>query len=314
MLILRDMAKKDYKYLQFPLCLLQEIIRDRKKGLELCINYGFGHYAMSQKVDIAVVVRQVIYAYYRQPEELPRDLRTLLHEAENEGQFSWDDDYNGFDGNGNFDPSINENTKEVTKLLEDNPDLKEIATDYCKWHGAELYFKGHIKIHNLKGTIKGYYEAKGIQLAYETKYGPDAMPSIKPSTLFEFRDEPKSDICILLAYVGIKSLIGHRQFISSSKPVILSRMIGAKSKQSFEAFSQNEGSREIIERYSKRWPMDRLLLSLAEQKFIMYLTKPHVSVVYISTYMEPDELAALVKQSQAKRSLMDKIKKASQEI
>lgn len=302
----------EFKYLQFPLCLMQEVIKDRKRGLNLCLDYGIGHFALSQRPDINSVARQVVYSYYRDKEPLPRKVIKAIEEAEANDLFTYNDDYACFDVDGKFDNDLN--VPEVIRILNDNPEVMKEATEHCQWHGAAQYFKGHINYITRKNTLGGYEAAKTIKEAYEAKFGADAMPSIKPSTLFKFRDEPKTDIDLFLAYVGIKSLIGHRQFISTSKPVILSRMVGAKSKASFDAAAKIKPAGEIIAKYSKRYHMDKLLLSLAEQKFIMFMTKPRISVVYVSTYMEPEALADLVNKSRQKYDLLTRIKKASERI
>ncbi len=302
----------EYKYVQFPLSFMQEVIKDRRKGLNQCLDYGIGHLATAQQTDAKSMMRQIVYDYYKNTDKLPRDLRVAIEEAEAEDLFTRDDDYKGFNTDGGFDPILN--IEELAGILRDNPDLNDEAKEYYQWHQAAGFFKGSINIYNAAAVRKSYFKAKAMKESFEADFGKDAMPSVKPGLLFNYLDNPKQDISLLLAYIGICSLIGQRNFISTSKPVILSRMIGAKSKAAFQAFSKNKESKEIIARFSKRWPMDKLLLSLAEQKFIMFLTRPHVSVVYVSKYMEPDELAKLVKQSQDRYNLKDKIKQASQGI
>ncbi len=302
----------EYKYVQFPLSFMQEVIKDRRKGLNMCLDYGIGHLATTQKVDLPNVVRQVIYDYYKNTDKLPRDLRVAIEGAVAEGQFTQDEDYNGFNSDGKFDPELN--APELLRILKNSPDLWNDAKDHYQWHQAAGFYEGAIRIYNMGAVRQAYIKTKASQASFEANFGPDAMPSVKPSLLFDYLNNPKQDVALLLAYVGICSLIGQRNFISTSKPVILSRMIGAKSKAAFQAFSKNKESKEIVTRFSKRWPMDKLLLALAEQKFIMFLTRPHVSVVYVSKYMEPDELAKLVKQSQDRYNLKDKIRKASQGI
>jgi len=302
----------EYKYVQFPLSFMQDVIKDRRKGLNLCLDYGIGHLATAQQTDASSIIRQVVYDYYKNTDKLPRDLRVAIEEAEAEGQFTPDDDHSGFNTDGGFDPILN--IEELAVILRDNPDLKDEAREYYQWHQAAKFYEDSFRIYNVGAIRKEYVKAKARQESFEADFGKDAMPSVKPSLLFNYLNNPKQDVSQLLAYIGISSLIGQRNFISTSKPVILSRMIGAKSKAAFQAFSKNKESKEIIARFSKRWPMDKLLLSLAEQKFIMFLTRPHVSVVYVSKYMEPDELAKLVKQSQDRYNLKDKIKQASQGI
>jgi hypothetical protein len=296
------------KYLQFPLCLIQEVLKDRKNGLNKCVDFGIFRFAKSQKVNLEKVARQLSYEYHRRAKKLPDGLYNVINEAKEEGRFTHEDDSGIFIFDNVFDPELNVTELEI--MFEENNDFKEQAILHYQIHQATE----DTNITLGSNAMERYEQAARIQANYEAKFGPDAMPSVKPSLLCQFRDDPKQDIDILLAYIGISSLIGQRNFISTSKPVIISRMIGAKSKASNQAFSKTKESQAIVTKYSKRWNMDKLLLSLAEQKFIMYITRPHVSVVYVSKYMEPEELAELIRQSREKHSLKNKIKAASEKI
>lgn len=298
---------KENRYFQFPLCLLMETYKDRQKGLNLISSYGIIHFARSLKWDITSVSRQVVYDYYRNIDELPRNVRITIEEAEENENFTFNDDYKCFDVNGNFDDDLN--VPEVLKILEDNPDIKEEAIEHYQIHQAADFL--NIKIGSLKNTLKQYSEAKGIQASFEQRFGADAMASIKPSLLFSFRDDPKQNIDILRAYIGIISMIGYRNFISTNKPAILSRMIGCKSKAAFQELSGRKEVRATIDKYSKRYNIDNLLLNLAERKFIMYLSKKATSVIYVSRYMEPQELADMVRNSRNRYNLKSKIKDAT---
>lgn len=297
----------EYKYVQFPLCLVTETYKDREKGLNLMLDFGLVRYALSQKYEIGDVVRQTIYDYYKNTDKLPRDLRVAIDEAAAEGQFTQDEDYNGFNSDGKFDPEIN--SGELLRILENNPDLRAEAVRHYQLHQAGEFL--NVKINSPKMILKGYHEAQGIRESFERSFGPDAMASVKPSLLIDYRDNPKQDIDLLRAYLGIVSMIGYRRFISTNKPAMLSRMIGAKSKQAFQSLSKLTATGDTIKKYSKRWNMDKLMLSLAEHRFTMFLSKKQTSVIYVSRYMEPQELADLVRQSRNRYDIKKKIQDAT---
>ena len=98
------------------------------------------------------------------------------------------------------------------------------------------------------------------------------MPIIKKDLAYSFRDQQLHDLDLFRAYIGIRSIIGRRNFAATYKPAILSRMIGCKNKAAFEAFSQEPHLRPTIERYGKRYQMDHLLHTLRDRGFIMYLS------------------------------------------
>ncbi len=298
---------KEFKYFQFPLCLLSETYKDRAKGFGLMVSYGLVHFAKSQNYNEPDVARQVVYDYYRNRDMMPDSLFNALERAEEGDNFTWDDDYSGFNSDGQF--TAEENISEVLRIMEADAGFKADAIQHYQLHQAGDFLK--VSIVSNKVTLKRYREAKAIQEAYEAKFGPDAMASVKTSMLFEFRDNPKQDMDLFRAYLGIISMIGYRNFISTNKPAILSRMIGAKSKAAFEHLSKNKEVQAVVTKYSKRYNMDRLLLQLAEQKFIMFLSKKKISVIYLSRYMEPQELADLVTQSRNRYNLKKKIKDAT---
>jgi hypothetical protein len=122
-----------------------------------------------------------------------------------------------------------------------------------------------------------------------------------------FRDA-KVDLDLFRAYIGIKSMIGQRTFISTNKPAILSRMIGCKSKAAFQHFSTDKNLMPTVEKYLKRYHMDKLLFALAERRFIMFLSKPKVSIVYLSKFMQPEDLARLIRDSKSKQDLKNRMK------
>jgi len=286
---------------------MTETYKDRQKGLNLMVDYGLVHFALSQSWELSDVARQTIYDYYRNIDELPQAVREAIEEAQGNEDFTYNDDYACFDVNGKFDYDLN--MPEVVKILTDRPDIKEEAIKHYQLHQAGEFL--HVRIRSARNTFRNYKEAAGIRETFEKKYGPDAMASAKPDLIFEFRDNPKQDIDLLRAYLGIVSMIGYRNFISTNKPAALSRMIGAKSKKAFQEVSKLKEVKETVNKYGKRWNMDKLLLSLAERKFIMFLSKKATSVMYVSRYMEPEELAEVVRQSRSKYDLKKKIKDAT---
>ncbi len=297
----------EYRYIQFPLCLMTETYKNREHGLNLIINFGIVHFALSQKYELFSVARHLVYYYYRKDELLPRNIRVAIEEAAREGYFTHDDDHGAFDTNGQF--NADENIKEVLLILSNNSDLKAEAIIFYQLHQAEDFFK--MTFCAPKVYFDGYYEAQRIKEQFESNFGLDAMASAKPDMLMSFRDDPNQDLDPLRAYLGIVSMIGRRQFISTNKPAILSRMVGCKSKKAFLEIAKSQEVKGTIDKYSKRYNIDNLLLSMAERRYIMFLSKKATSVIYVSRYMEPQALKELVLQSRNKLELKKKIKDAS---
>ena len=286
---------------------MTETYKNREHGLNLMISYGLVHFALSQNYKLFSVAQHIVYCYYRKNELLPRNIRIAIEKAADIEGFTHDDDHGAFDTHGQF--NADENIKEVLQILSDNPKLKEQAIKFYQLHQAEDFFNMQFCVP--EAYFERYNEAQIIKERFEGNFGPDAMVSAKPDMLMDFRDDPKQNLDLLRAYLGIVSMIGRRKFISTNKPAILSRMVGCKSKKAFQEVSRQDELQSTIDKYSKRWNIDRLLLTLAEKKYIMFLSKKATSVIYISRYMEPQELAELVRRSRNKLELKRKIHDAA---
>lgn len=304
--------KNEYGYLQFPLCLLMETYRDIDRGLNLILSYGIMNYALKLKYNIDDVARQAIYHFYRKENVLQTSIIEKINSAINDGfSFTPDDDYNGFGTNGKFDPDLN--IIEIKTLFDKDNEFKAKCIINYQLHLATSKDHLGITIGSNDSTINRYNEAAQIKKNFEDKFGPDAMPFCKKGMLFDFRDKQKKDIDLFRAYIGIKSMIGRRNFISSNKPAILSRMLGLKCKSAFEFYTTDKYKKDknllpSVEKYSKRYHMDKLLLTLAERKYIMFLSKEKVSIIYLSKYMEPEELGSMIKQTKERQNIKQRIK------
>ena len=297
--------KREDRYIQFPLCLLQQTYQNPANGLNLILNFGIVNYAMKFNYNIVEVGRQLMYVYYREKDKMQNHLKKAIDKYAGSGQLTIDEDYNGFSGT-NFDPL--EASEELLGLFESEPEFKEAAILLYQIRQAEKHLS--ISDPDIDNTIKGYYNGLKLKNEFELRFGKDVMPSIKPTLLFEYR-EKENDIDVFRAIVAIRSIIGRNNYATGNKPVILSRMIGCKSKAAFEINQKNKLFISTIEKYSKKYQMNKLLLTLAEQKHIMFLSKPKVSVIYLSKYMEPEDLGKLIKETKDEQNLKKRIRVAA---
>jgi hypothetical protein len=84
-------------------------------------------------------------------------------------------------------------------------------------------------------------------------------------------------------------------------------MIGCKSKAAFEFYQGNKALLPTVEKYGKKYHMDKLLMMLAQRKFIMYLSRPKTKFMYVSHYMEPEDLSEYIRQTKASKDLKQRI-------
>jgi hypothetical protein len=285
--------KRDDRYIQFPLCLVQETYHTPGKGLGIILDFGTVNFAKKIDYNMTEVARQLMYAYYRNRALIQDDLFDTVYKYAIKGLLTTDEDYNGFSNN-SFEPL--ETSKELPGLLESDEEFKLAAILRYQINQAENLLR--IKDYNIDRTLKGYNEGKSIQNKFESKYGPDCWPSIKPSQLFEFRDSGK-DLDLFRAFIGIKSLIGQKKYIATTRNVILMRMLGCKSGQSVQDFiKMNEEAREVYQKYSRsdkalRYNFEKLFESLLSKGFIKSkIFERSVSrKIFISCKLSFDELA-----------------------
>lgn len=300
-------TKRDDRYVQFPLCLVQGTFPERYDHLNIMLDYGIIKYAKSFKCDLIEVARQLMYAYYRNEDMIQMSLYKMFKDYLDDGALTTDEDYNGFSGASFYpDDSINE----LLTLFKSNPEFKEASI--FRYQIAQAVSFLNIRLHNIDHTLKKYNEGLSAKNIFESSYGPDCFPNIKPLHLIDFRDSRK-DIDLLRAYIGIRSLIGQNNYVSTHKTVILSRMMGCKSNDSLNAFlKNNKTAKETYEKYSSRKRMDNLLYKLMERGFIIMLSKKHESRIYLSAKLKtPSELADAILRNRKQNDLKKQIAEAS---
>ena len=154
------MAKKDYNYLQFPLCLLRETYNDPVRGINLMICYGIIYFALKQKYTLRDAARQMVYDWYRDRDNLDTNTLKLINEAIDREEFYEDEDYNGFSGD-TFEPD--DNIDQMLALFDKHENLKNRAIFNYHVHTACQIL--NIDIHSLADTFDMYREAKAIKEA-----------------------------------------------------------------------------------------------------------------------------------------------------
>lgn len=306
--------KREDRYIQFPLCLLMQTYQNPTTGLNLILCFGIVNYANSFKYQMPEVGRQLMYVYYRETDKMQNYLKKAIDKYAISGQLTIDEDYNGFSGlkqGTTFEPL--DTSEELLGLFELEPEFKAAAILLYQIRQAESSLK--LKVYDIDSTIDNYKKGLSLKNDFELKFGADVMPSVKPLQIIEHRESGK-DLDLFRAFIGIKSMIGRSNFASSNKPAILSRMIGCKSKLAFEYYTTDRYNKvktllPTVEKYGKKYQMDKLLMTLAEKKYIMFISKVKVSVIYLSKYMKPLELCKLIKETKDSQNLKKQIREAA---
>jgi hypothetical protein len=272
------------KYVQFPLCWLQEIALKPKDSIDKVISYGMMRYATKKEYSLIDVARQVYYDWLHN--NLDSDLDNKLCRLEQQDKLIKDTDYNGF-SNGAFDC---EYINDLESLLKDDSELKKDCIIHYQLHLARQHL--NIKGGNLEIIKQEYNKVTTHLNKHEQMNGKQPFPSIGLSLLFSFRNNPEN-IELLLAYVSIKSLIGRNEFGITTKDAIIMRMIGAKNKEALQEACKNNILNNIYNTYIKRYRIDKLLDTLQLKGFI----KSKIGMfrrIYISTQLDYQQLEAAI--------------------
>lgn len=286
-------------YLNFPLCLLIETYEDSLSGWEQIIGFGIVALAQKFKFEINEVGRQIMYSYYRESDAIPRWLHREINQYVESNELEIDEDYNGFTGD-NFEP-FSAVGSELFELFECDRKLKEQAILF--YQVRQLLKLGILpdSIESPKQVLEWRDRAIQFVERFETRFGTDVMVGIKLELIIQAKNK-KIDRDLFRAYTGVKSLIGKKKYTLATKPAILSRMLGCKSKEAFEFYTKEKWFKQksllpTLKKYSQRYHMDKLLLRLAEGKFVMFLSRKQLSSIYLSTFMEPEELSKIISET-----------------
>lgn len=313
------MESKVYGYIQFPLCLLQETHKDVEKALNLMIDYGIVSYALKLKYNIRDVAKQVCYYYYRKQEVLQASIRKQIDKAIDKDLFTLDEDYNGFNGYEKFNPE--ENISEILVLFNENDEFKSDSILHYQIHLATSKDHLGITIYSNDDTIQRYNEAVQLKQKFENRYGPDAMPMCPKNILFDFRDK-QQDLDVFRALIGIRSLIGFRNYIATTRPVILMRMLGCKSKKALDMFLQeNEAARELYQKYARsrrslEYHFNKLFSQLLSRGFIKskIFMRSVSRKIFLSINLNYDQLTSEIIEFAKKRNFKHREDEAIRKI
>ena len=157
---------------------------------------------------------------------------------------------------------------------------KTLSGSEEKCYKDSLKFLG-ITQGNIKDRIAN---AKNILYKIPAKY---PTTGIEKDMLFDFYKNEKSDFDIIClgAFLGIKSILGTKQYCKTNKAFIHARLFGYVSTKELTAKLT-----PIEKKYQIRWHMDKILLELQTNWFLKLISN-HQRGMYISFDFTLNELA-----------------------
>ena len=97
----KAVKKELVRYIQFPLPLMGEFLKDFDSVLDRIVSYGVHKYSKKLKANLDDVCRQVIYDTYKN--KLDTNLKMMI-DSLNCDIIGCNEDYRGFTTEGKFDP------------------------------------------------------------------------------------------------------------------------------------------------------------------------------------------------------------------
>ncbi|WP_158991679.1 hypothetical protein [Mucilaginibacter sp. L196] len=302
------MVNQNDKYGLCSLCLIRKLHINPKEAITAILHNAISNYAIRVVSNGDAVLNCVIYDYYNN--NLSPGLNNWFEGFIKAKQFNPDKGLRGFNGEA-FDPSFER--KELAEVALCYPDFEMVCIEYYQ-------FKKAMQALNLAGDITAIINnAKIINeqiLKYEDRFGKDATFMVKIETLLQFNNDDKIiyEFELLAAFVGIKSIIGKKDFCSTTKSFIVMRMVGAKSQVALQESLNNPAISNVYERYNKRYHFDKLLIELQKSNFISAKIGMAVGVksrLFISCHLDYNLLPIAVAnylQSKKNKNIHFKIK------
>lgn len=297
--------KKSYRYIQFPVCLLSDMFKNKRKTINDIIDYGVFNFSTKMTYKIEDVARQSIYFYYRKPELVK--LRKMIDKLDSE-LIGLDECYNGFSGD-TFDP-IDEQ-RELLRHFEENEELREHCINLYRLHCVcqilmisaqlEAMLKRAIDItERLPKATQVIENPSEVTIISNKKEKGLPTATAKITTLLDFRDDDKTDYELeqYVAYLAINSIIGKSTSKFTNYDHIRARMFGfAKASLITEEVKRSE----LFIKYLKSYRMKKLMKALELNWKILTYSK-HMRGLHVcySTKMTMYQLSDMALEKKAK--------------
>ena len=247
------MKKKEERFIQFPLPMMGEILKDLPNTMHSIIGYGVYKHSKRLTANLEDVCRQIIYDLYKN--KLDAKLKGMIDSLDCD-IIGCNEDYEGFNTLGEFD-AVEEIIVMKSYFLK-YPDLEESCKEHYRLNQARRFLG--VKLYSFDLTIAN---AKKL----ENKYSENKIfPMINLSHIWNYLKHPKTEkeIIQLLAFIAIKSIIGNQRCCKINKQHIVARMLGYASIKDIPEKMDSKLA-ELLKKYSHRYHIDEILKALERE-------------------------------------------------
>lgn len=284
------------------------------ENLSSVFDYGIYNFSKTKEYkNIEEILKHVIYCFYRG--KLSKNLKREMDRLVKVGKFTYDEDYNGFTGDGVFDPQ--EGIENLKNICENDQQFRELCVDFWQMSNALTYLGVTADIDRV------IRRGKETQIEIDQRarsHQRDVTTMISGPMMFGYYKKDKSpyEIDLLRAFLAVKSILGTKTVVGTTKQYILKRMTGAKNSTLLQEILKSQASSEMYYKYSKRYHMDKLLEELFARGFITgklaYKRRIYISTQYKTSEL-PNQVHRLltINNSKVKRDINKGIERGARE-
>lgn len=250
---------ENFKYILFPLPLIQEIFKKPKNGFSDIFDIGIYRVSQSLEINEYNALKQLIFCYYRGG--LTDSLQNKLNQLEEEEIFFRDDDYNGFNGH-EFVPD--EDIECIYEYCTEHQDFLNEIEEFHRLRQVKDVLEMSFDIAPICKTYKEYNEA------YDG-FKNQPLVSIKTDMMFDYYVNHKTDYekALFAMYAGIRSIIGNKDFAETTGKMIKCRMFGAKNSEELVHILKDKKVMAAYKQYTTDYHYKKMLKELVARGFLM---------------------------------------------
>lgn len=249
---------ENFKYILFPLPLIQEIFKKPKSGFSDIFDVGIYRVSQTLQINEYNALKQLMYCYYRGG--LTKSLQRELYRLE-EGQiFYSDEDYNGFSSY-EFIPDTE--IESIYEYCKEHQDLKNEIEEFHRLRQVKDVLGITFDISSVAKTYKTYHAAYN-------RFHNQPLVSISQKMMFDFYKNTKTDYekALFAMYAGIRSIIGNKDFAETTGSMIKCRMFGAKNQAELELILSDKKVKSAYKQYTTDYHYKKMLKELVVRGFL----------------------------------------------
>ena len=289
--------EEDYRYVRFPLPLIQGLYSSFPMGFVVFLRVGIYILSQDMKVDEMNAMKQALYCYYRKG--LTASLQQRFDILLKKGFISVESEYTRFK-NHEFVPEVD--LYGLSKALSEDQALHDEIIEFHRVRQATSFLKMDLPTHLIINSYKYLFDMYG-------GFVKQPYVSMKTDFLLEYSGKlhSESEIMLFTTFAGIKSIIGNSEYAGTTREMIICRMFGASNQQALAEVLKDEYTKTVYDKYSKRYQFEKLLDELVARGFIQSKIGWNRRT-YVSCKLDYTQLTNAIKDAYDKKGMGSKIR------